>query len=109
MFEKMKQRKMEKEKEEAKRIKTVQIENYKKSLPRLYNHLSEQQLIEAKDCINSIIQTGNTYGNPSSSRLIQIVNNFWLDPVSGSNVSQPHDLSYFKYDLDYINSILKQK
>ena len=98
---------IEQEKEEAQRTKNEQIARYKRTLPGLYNNLSKQQLREARDCICNIMQTGQTYGNPSATRLVEIVNKFWLEPVMGVEVSFPHDLSYFNYDLEYIDSILQ--
>lgn len=84
------------------------ISTYKKSLPLLYNRLSKAELEEARACIQNILDTGSTYGNPNSARLVQIVNNFWLDPSSGTQVSLPHDLFYFNYDIEYIDSLLKR-
>lgn len=98
---------IEQEKEEAQRKKNEQISRYKKTLPGLYNNLSKQQLSEARDCILSIMQTKQTYGNPTATRLVEIVNKFWIDPVMGVEVSLPHDLSFFNYDLEYIDSILQ--
>lgn len=131
MFEQMKQRRIERKRAEAekrqketemrekaeaeKRRREAEIREkelagrYKGTLPRLYDHLSRQQLSEAYECIQNILSTGQTYGNPVARRLVEIVNNFWYEPVSGQQVSLPHNLSYFRYDLEYISMLLERR